>query len=231
MDTFNLSHLAENDVRTAGHQLLYSNQTKFQSFEEIAQYCTNSFYNALLGADSRPAFALIRIFRATRREDLPPELQAQVTTPYALALMGTSGLEPDWNDRTRSVRRKAIPIDQHMSPMFQGVFHALGFSWEGFAHDAVPKGEDDSTITRLFHVGDVATSSYITDQSTFVQPYGIKSVLAIGSPFLGGAAYVLIAFSLITISQEVAHKLSTLAPYLSTLLAGYNQRGVLWKQG
>lgn len=231
MNTLDISQIPPEQLRLFGHNLLYLNKDAFHSFEDAAQYCTNAAYDTFCKPDGSRAFALVRIFRATRREQLPPELQKSVTTPYALALMASSGDEPQWNSRKTSVNRRAIPIDKGMSPMFQGIFYDLGFSWEGYSEDTVPKyAEDSDSVTRLFHVEDVSQSSYITDQAQFVQPYGIKSVIALGSRFLDGSAYVMIGFTRITVNDKTASMVSNFAPYLSALLAIYDARGVLWNK-
>ena len=63
-----------------------------------------------------------------------------------------------------------------------------------------------------------------------MKPYKIQSVVGIGSPFLSQSFYLLLGFSHVSIDEEDAHKFSQLAPYISSLLAVYDQRGIIWTE-
>lgn len=219
------------DMKAFGRRLTYDYPPQFASFEAAAQQCVRDMYDTYRLDDGSPAFALLRIFRATRYADLPPEFQKLVSTmpDRALVLMATMGLEPAWHDRKLSRSHKAIAVDQHMSPMFKGIFHDLGIGWDEILADDIPKGQEaGQSMTRYFHVPEAREGGYITDQAQFVTPYGIRTVIAVGSKFVSGDAYVLIGFSRAPISSTQAKTVATLTPYLSTLLAIYDGTGRLW---
>ncbi|MDQ7024420.1 MAG: hypothetical protein Q9P01_19460 [Anaerolineae bacterium] len=212
--------------------MLYEYRDSCASFEEAAQAIVEDYFNLFRSKNDEPEFALIRIFQTMGFDKLTPELQAsaKLSSGHFLTLMGTIGIEEAWCDRRQSQSRKAIPINQSMSPMFKGIFRELGFTWEDVTGDEVVVGQKvkDMSMIRFFHVEDVHSSSYITDQEQFVHPYGIQSAIAIGTQFISNAAYVLIGFSTQTISEEQAGQLTNIAPYISTLLAIFDGNEAFW---
>lgn len=225
--------LASVDISTIQHYgkyLLNEYRDACHSFEEAAQALCENFYQEFRTDANEPELALVRVFRSMKYDELPPKLKAKATTHHPqLALMGTMGLEENWSSRKYSEKRQLIPINDKMSPMFQGVFNELGFSIADFhAESAAGHSVHSMQMLRYFHVLDASQSAAITDQASFVQPYGIKSVLAIGSQFLSRQSYVLIAFSRSPIAEKQAEILAEIAPHVSTLLAIFDGRKALW---
>lgn len=227
-----LATLDHNTVQHMGKELLNSYREYCSSFEEAAQRLVENVFTSFQTEDDEPEFALIRIFRTMNFDELTPELQA-IARPQAgqfLTLMGTMGIEKAWCDRRRSQSRKAIPINQNMSPMFKGVFQELGFSWADSTGDETVSGKslDAMNMVHYFYVEDVSSSTYITDQEQFVKPYGIQSVIAAGSRFVSDAAYVVIGFTTVPVTRKQTETLVQLTPHLSTLLAIFDAQGKLW---
>lgn len=204
------------------------------SSEEAAQVVVEEFFNLFRSQEDEPEFALVRIFQTMSFDELTPELQAsaQFSSGHFLTLLGTVGLEEAWCDRKQSRSRKAIPINQDMSPMFKGIFRELGFNWDDATDDEFVVGQSvkNMSLIRYFHVEDVSTSNYITDQEQFVHPYGIQSAIAIGTQFISKRAYVLIGFSTQVITREHVANLVSIAPYVSTLLAIFDGKNALWAE-
>lgn len=232
MDRVQISTVDSARLQQYGKQVLHSYSRDCNSMEQAAQNIVRDFYGMFRTEEGEPEFALVRVFRLTKFEELDPELQANCTikSGQCLALMGTIGIEEAWCDRRQSQSRRAIPINQNMSPMFKGVFRELGFSWSDSTEDELVSGEALGAMgmIRYFHVEDVSSSSYITDQEQFVEPYGIQSVVAVGSQFLSGSAFVLIGFTTVPITQEQTEALVQLMPHISTLLATFDARDALW---
>jgi hypothetical protein len=87
-----------------------------------------------------------------------------------------------------------------------------------------------SLLTHFFFVPQALGSPFVPAQADFVEKYGIASVVGIGSGFLSKATYLALCFSTISISEEVAVKFAELASFVSTLLAIYDGKGVIWDQ-
>src|SRR5690349_3804823 len=80
------------------------------TMEAAARDCCRFLREELVTASGEPACSLVRCYKTHRFHDLDPELQAiarralepdQLPTRSlrCLTLMGTTGLEPAWNDR------------------------------------------------------------------------------------------------------------------------------------
>lgn len=229
-----LSTLDRATVQNIGKEILNTYRKDCSSFEEAAQRLVEDIFASFQSQQEKPEFALVRVFRTMKFDELTPDLQdiVESISGQYLTLTGTVGLEEAWCDRRQSQSRKAIPINQNMSPMFKGIFRELGFGWEDSTGDELVSGEALGAMgmIRYFFVEDVSTSTYITDQETFVKPYGIQSVIAAGSQFVSGAAYVVIGFTTVPVTQEQAEILVQLMPHVSTLLAIFDAQGALWAE-
>lgn len=226
----NLSALDDNDVRGFGRNLLYNEEFESSNFSTVAQLCTQYIYDNFSAPDNTPGFALVRIFYTLMYDDLTAELQAKSrSTGRHLVLVGSTGALAEWCDPALSQNRRIQPLDNQLSPMFQGVFSDLGFPIDVLSKTAVPTGaEGDMSILRMFYVQDASRSSYITDQKTFVRPYGIQSVIALGARFLSGDAYTMIGFTTVPLTPHNAETFGALSAYLTTLLARFDQPGNFW---
>jgi hypothetical protein len=218
------------NIRQYGKYLFNQYRDSCQSFEQAAQVLCRDIYSEFQTEEAEPEFALVRVFRSIKYEDLSADLQQKASTREPqLALMGTMGIEASWQSRHKSQKRQLIPINEKMSPMFQGVFAELGFPIADFHGDSA-KGQSvhSMKMLRYYHVPDASQSQAITDQESFVSPYRIKSVIAVGTQFLSHQAFVLIAFSRVPISSQKAEIFSELAPHVSTLLAIFDGRKAYW---
>lgn len=229
-----ISNIDPKMLQEIARDMLNEYRDTCSSSEEAAQVIVEGFFDLFRSQEDEPEFALVRIFQTMNFDELTDELQAsaKVSSGHFLTLLGTVGLEEAWCDRRQSRSRKAIPITQDMSPMFKGIFRELGFHWDDVTGDEFVAGQSvkNMSLIRYFHVEDVSSSSYITDQEQFVQPYGIQSAIAIGTQFVSKRAYVFIGFSRQTITQDDVAHLVSIAPYISTLLAIFDGRDALWAE-
>ena len=62
-----------------------------------------------------------------------------------------------------------------------------------------------------FHVADARGSQFVPAQSSFVVPFGVRSVLGFGGVIPGGSFFVVLMFSRAPISAEVAELFRTIA--------------------
>jgi hypothetical protein len=83
-------------------------------------------------------------------------------------------------------------------------------------------------MVKYFYVPDAYNNPAIPDKDNFVIPYGIRSVIGIGSPFLSGSFYIGLFFSKVFISEEHVETFAKLATPVSTLLATYDRGDHLW---
>lgn len=222
-----IDQASEQEFSQFARKLFQEKRKSFDTFEEAAQFCVQQIYDTALDSKGNRAFALVRIFRACLPSELPPE---QGTPPSDdekwLSLFGTVGDEDNWNDRLKSEGHRIIPAGAFSTPMLKASFEALGFASLGeteFVRNVNPV----ASYTKYFHVEEANGSPYIVAQDEFVKPYGIQSVIGIGSPFASGAFYMCLGFSKTTIDKTAAGNFAQMSPFISTLLATYDTKQ-LW---
>jgi hypothetical protein len=216
-----------------GRDLLEANRTGLHSFEQASQRVCESIFKGFSTEDGGgdPIFALVRVYRLTRTAELPSELAA-LTDPSRdryLALMGTYGQEPAWCDRHQSVGHKLLNLGADQSPMVSAAFHQLGLE-VGIEMPSVGMQlplYEGVNLTRDVFLPDVEGSPFVPAQDGFVKPYGIRAVCGMGTVFVSGSAYLLLAFARVPFDRNMMDHFSRLSPFVGTLLANYDD-GQLW---
>ena len=196
------------------------------SLEEVATKIVRFLYTHLMDEAGHPACALIRAFKTYPAEFIGPALQRIVakklghdvltsSSKYFL-LIASAGQEPDWNDRLRSKRFQAIPLEGEtfvaQFPMFSQLLTQFGVDLHTFLKPGCNLLVDQEEHRyNVFHVAEAVGSPYIPFQQEFVLPYRIQSVLGFGSLLPSGEIFAVILFSTVTIPREVADRFQTLA--------------------
>src|SRR5258706_1263025 len=146
-----------NDVAKFGLSLLTDYRNTLHSFEEAAGLCVRAIYNEFRQPDDQPTFALVRIYRLCRYDELLPELQT-IATPevtHWMALMGTVGTESAWCDRRTSQGHKVIRAVGDRSPMLSAAFEQIGLERLSASDIVQPNTlpmKSASLLTNYFHV-------------------------------------------------------------------------------
>ena len=207
------------------------------SFEEAAQRYTAAIYEEL-----KDSIVLIRVFVTIPYGNLPAENKAFVDklaaskgvsqlvndqTPV-LSLLGTSGVEPAWNDRKRSQGHVGIPLVSvdfiDAIPMMSRLLRQLGLGLEWIDK------EDTKLVTQttgrakgVFWVPDAVTEvdqqvRKIIAAQDFVATYGVKSVFGFGGGYIGTRTfYVAIIFLREAIEKNQAEQFAALMSHFKSL--------------
>src|SRR5262245_2615000 len=119
MSMHKLNQLALSDVIRLGSELRRLGDGA-ATMEEASSRITSYLYAQLADDAGKPANVLVRLYKSHRFGALPPSLQrfAQGILGGArasddvrcLTLLSTTGVEPAWNDRTKSSGHQAIPL-------------------------------------------------------------------------------------------------------------------------
>lgn len=228
-----LSKAQTSEVANFGRQFLSQNRDRHSSFEQAANACVKALYNEFRQENGGHIFALVCIFRLSQFSELPAGIQAKVQRDLGdrwMALMATIGQEPAWCDRRQSEGHQAIVAGENQSPMLKAAFEHLGLKIDENAISRDLVFEEVSLLTHYFHVPEALGSRHVPAQDQFVKPYRIHSVVGLGSPFLTNSAYLALAFAKAPIATEDAQKFAELSPFVSTFLASYEGRGIIWEQ-
>jgi hypothetical protein len=184
-------------------------------------------YDELQDRDGRRACALVRGYKVHSYGTLPPDLQHFVRrsldtsdSPDAamrcLTLLATVGDEAAWNDRRRSLGHQAIPLASEemvsRAPMIAQLIRGFGLDLGDVVH---PRGDIvrnlEGKTYGVFHVEHAAGSPYIPAQASFVDRFGVESVLGFGGSVSGPDLFAVILFSRERISADAADRFRTIA--------------------
>jgi hypothetical protein len=206
------------------------------SMEGSARATCEFLYNELTDPEGNRASALVRCYKTHDYGSLPHDIQryakralgaVAISPPdpamKCLVLMATVGQEPAWNDRTTSKGHQAIPLPSphivERAPMIAQLVQELGFDISQVIRPSAGLVRDLAGKTYgVFHVEHAAASPFIPAQATFVEPYGIRSVLGFGGALPSGEIFAMIVFSKVHISLAAADRFRSLALDLKSCL-------------
>jgi len=195
--------------------------------EEVASavvtYLRGHFNDPVTG---EPALPLVRFYVTRRTDELEPALQdiARAAGTDArvggdipcLALLGTAGEEPSWNDRRASVAHQAIPLPSvaalRRSPMVAQLVEQLGLDPRHILEPDPELFRDlEERAYNVFFVPVARDSPHVPDQDGFVVPYGIRSVLGFGGVLPDGALFAVVLFSTVPIPASTLDAFAAVA--------------------
>ena len=181
---------------------IYRSVKESNSVEEAARYMTSACFE-----DYKESAVLVRLFITIPYGDLPEHNRkfasdlAQKMGKHAelndrtpvLSLMGTRGVEPEWNDWRSSEGHQGIPMISKESvqaiPMVSQLLKDLGLGLEWLSReDGNIASEPTGHSGGVFLVPDAATSTdslgrHIIPSQDFVEKYGVKTVFGNGARF------------------------------------------------
>lgn len=224
-----LSKCDKKDVAQFARQLFNKNRNQRFSFEKAAQIAVEAIYSEFRQNDGEPLFALVRIFRFSKRTELHPEQVAiaSTDTEYWLTLMASIGSEPAWCDRRSSKDHQVIPADNPMTPMLKGAFQQIGLRFGAEIQSTLEiHKQERSSQARYFHVPVATGSPLVPVQEGFVTTYNIQSVIGIGSNLAEGTSYFCIGFSQEPIDEKDAATFAEMNPFIGTLLAFHSSQAI-----
>jgi hypothetical protein len=227
--SLNLNTCSEDELYQFCLASMNALRNQYSTFEETAQALIEHLYTDLHTSEGQPYFKLLRMFRTSSYEELPPSLKplAQAEPQHWLNLIGTMGAEPAWCQRQSSQGHQSIPITSQMSPMLTEAFHQMGLSpteWLDKENHLMISDTAQQGV-RYFHVETALGSPYIPAQD-FVQAYGVASVIGVGTLFASGSIGIILGFAGQKIDAEMARKIATMAPYLFTAVARLDSKAI-----
>lgn len=197
-----------------------------QSVEAAARCVCEFFYDDLVDSDGERACALVRFYITQPFARLSEGLQEFALAAAGqqriggetrcLTLLGTAGVEPEWNSRFSSKGHQAIPLlSAEMvakAPMIAQLIKAFGLN----VKDVV--GDSGSIVSELggktygvFYVADAMSSPYIPALDEFVKPYSIRSVVGFGGALASGEMFAIVLFARTHVTAESAERFRAVA--------------------
>ena len=212
------------------------------SMEAVAQRMTQYLWDACVDPDTGDReIVLARFFKTHSYSDLHDDLRSAARSivgkdslpanTKCLVLLGTTGIEPQWNSREQSLGHKAIPLVNEESvsgiPMIAQLIRQFGLP---IAHVIHPAPEllmklDEKTYN-VFHVEEAAGSPYIPAQQQFVLPFGVRSVLGFGGMLPSGNLFAVILFARSHIPRSASDAFRTIALSVKTAILPFEDHAV-----
>jgi hypothetical protein len=198
------------------------------SMEEAAACVTRFLYDELAdGEGQQRACLLVRFYKTHPLQALDPGLQvfargiapegvALPDTTRCLTLLSTVGDEPAWCSRHSSEGHRAIPLPSGEAverlPMIAQLVSQLGIDIAAIVRPDPAIFLDTFQHTfNVFYVPKAQGSPYIPAQESFVQPYGVQSVVGFGGLLPTGDLFSVILFTRVAVSRETAELFKPLA--------------------
>lgn len=203
-------------ISEAGKELVLELERELQvrtrgakSFAQAAQIYTDLFWERL-----RESIILARVFATVPFGKLPEKNQSFVKnlaksagiaelihqeTPV-LSLMGTRGLEPQWNDAKSSQGHVGIPLASadfiDAIPMMSRLLKQMGLGLDWIdRRDTELVAKSIGTTAGVFFVRDAAEETDVQGRKIiaaqdFVKKYGVKTVFGLGGGFVGSPTFM-----------------------------------------
>jgi hypothetical protein len=190
--------------------------------DAIVRYLFGAFRDP---TTAEPQLALVRFYMTQPYRELEPDLRVLVKTALraapldegikCLTLLGTAGVEEDWNDRRRSRGHRAIPLASvgmvRQAPMIAQLIEQMGMDVEHLLQTDAKLVPDSAGRTfNIFYVDKAPGSPYIPAQAEFVRPFGIQSVVGFGG-ILRGEMFAVVMFGRVSIPPTVANRFRNIA--------------------
>ena len=228
---------------------VYRSLKDSNSLQEAAQLLASACFE-----EFKESLVLVRIFATFPYAKLPDfnrqfarkvavemghEDKLTDTTPV-LSLIGTRGVEPEWNDWRKSEGHLGVPMLSkeivQTIPMMAQMLKDLGLGLDWLSvHEGNGIGEKRGHTGGVFLVPDAKTSTdaqnrkIIPDQD-FVEKYGVKTVFGNGTRFAvqSNEFIVSIFFTRQSLDKSIAHRFNSLLYLFKTITAHFAESGRMY---
>jgi len=212
--------------------------------QAVAQGIVNYLYDHFRSAESgEPSCVLVRCFQTSSYASMPLDyryaadrlLDFTLTDRRmrCLALLATRGDRPVWNDVATSIAHQAIPLPSvevvSRAPMIARLLEQLGVPIERLVTPTQDVGfvmEESDESFNVFHVPQALASPFIPAQESFVEPFGVQSVVGMGGLLADGEFFAVILFTRVAVTREVAELFRELALSVKAALLPFDSNHV-----
>lgn len=211
---------------------------KADCMEDASNLIIKYFYEHLIDKNTgEKSCILVRFFKTHAYEKLTPELQEyargilgknEVTDNLkCLTLLATVGELPEWNSRYKSVGHKAIPLATEDAitriPMISQLIRQFGLN-PGTLLQPDPNLliDIEQKIYNVFYVPNALGSPYIPSQTSFVIPFGVKSVIGFGGLLPSGDMFAVLMFLRVMVPQTILELIRPLALNVKTAILTFD---------
>lgn len=236
-ENLDLEQLSPLAMLSAGRELSHvtAGQTcRAAAADRIVQF----FYDRCRDAHGLRACLLVRCFQTATYAALPADYQvaadrlladtpASLTEMRCLALLATRGVRSTWNDPATSVAHQAIPLPSaevvSRAPMIARLLEDFGTTPE-----QIVRAPESSTFLvgalrsalNVFHIPVALGSPFVPAQASFVEAFGVRSVVGMGGLLPDGELFALLLFTRVPVARQAALLFQTLTTDVVEALSG-----------
>jgi hypothetical protein len=214
------------------------------SRQDVAERIVDFLYESLRKIESEDrACVLVRCFQTSYYARLPMEYQhaADALLEHmpshpnmrCLSLLATRGVKPLWNDPATSKYHQCIPLPSvetvKQAPMIARLLEEFGVSAEQLvafdnSETMSPEIVSEDRKLNIFHVQEAQGSPFVPAQAEFVEPFGVRSVLATGGLLADGDVFAVILFTRVTVGADAAALWGNLASSIREMMMAFEAR-------
>jgi hypothetical protein len=219
-----------------------------RTLEKAAQAYIDEIYTSF-----KESIVLARVFASLRYRDLPIDVRQFVDglgsakgvkglindKTMVLALMGTSGVNPNWRDRKKSDGHLGIPLVSvafvEAIPMMSRLLKELGVGLDWIESDDTEIVRNTvGSMTGMFFVPDAIDTKDnkgrdIIAAQDFVRSYNVRSVLGFGGGFLLTDTFAItIIFLRESVERQVAEQLAGMMAFFKNLTNDMVKQGKMF---
>ncbi len=218
------------------------------TLEEAAQR-----FVEILFATFEESLVLARLFATVPFSRLPLDAQSAVRgvaqgtgqdtiadSVPVLTLLGTRGMEADWNDRRRSRGHAGIPLGSpdfvEAIPMIASLMRQLGVAVWGVGLDTAIVTQSIGSVAGVFYVDDARTTvdgkgRRVISAQAFVEQYDVRTVFGFGGTYtLRGMFMATVLFTREELTRVQAERFMRLANSFKARTMRLALRGRVFKE-
>lgn len=239
--TYDLKQFSLSEIVRCGSAVRKMHE-QAHSMEEVANILVRHlFENCVDPQTNEQDIALVRFFKThpfglldaglqAAAQNLCPSTELKSDTK-CLVLLATAGMSPAWNTRHKSEGHQAIPLVSKESvsqiPMIAQLIQQFGLELESvISTPSELMVELDERSYNVFHVENALGSPFIPAQESFVEPFGVKSVVGFGGMLPTGNLFTSILFSKAPISRLTGEAFQTIALSVKSAILPFEQDAV-----
>ena len=224
---FDLTKFSIQDMSEVG-DALQQLELKAKNIDELSDMMVQYFFDNIGDTQTgEKSSVLVRFFMTYPYSSLDAELQQSADKMLGgkpvdqdmkcLKLLGTAGVQPEWNSTVHSKGHRVIPLQnvEMVKKVFYMIYEFINQMGMDISNVLYPdtklSSELEERIFNVYHVPEALGNPHIPAQKGFVVPFGVKSLLGFGGMLPTGNLFIMLIFSKTKIPRSTANLFKNIA--------------------
>jgi len=218
---FDLTKFSLKDMSEVG-DALQQLELKAKNIDELSDMMVRYFFDNLGDTQTgEKSSVLVRFFMTYPYSSLDAELQQTADNMLGgkpedqdmkcLKLLGTAGVQPEWNSTIESKGHRIIPLqnEEKVKKIFYMIYEFIDQMGMDISNVLYPdtklSSELEERIFNVYHVPEALGNPHIPAQKDFIIPFGVKSLMGFGGMLPTGNLFIMLIFSKTKIPRKTAN--------------------------